>query len=130
MNTSRLLFCMCWKLTFNTLSANPTKWSNTLKQFSGKLPTNCLSVFDRGVGLALKGLRHQNNINEQCSIVFIVHLELMKNINLVFFYYDFKKIFLWWLPWLCRICRIRRNKKAFKIAKFNMPDKFLKDLQS
>ena len=130
MNTSRLLFCMCWKLTFNTLSANPTKWSNTLKQFIGKLPTNCLSVFDRFVGLALKGLRHQNNINEQCSIVFIVHLELMKNINLVFFYYDFKKIFLWWLPWLCRICRIRRNKKAFKIAKFNMPAKFLKDLQS
>ena len=41
---------------FNPLSANPTKWSNTLKQFVGKLPTNCLSVFDHFVGLALKGL--------------------------------------------------------------------------
>ena len=36
--------------------ANPTKWSNTLKQFVGKLPTNCLSVFGHFVGLALKGL--------------------------------------------------------------------------
>ena len=25
------------------------------KQFAGKLPTNCLSVFDHFVGLALKG---------------------------------------------------------------------------
>ena len=33
----------------NPLSANPTKWSNTLKQFVGKLPTNCLSVFDHFV---------------------------------------------------------------------------------
>ena len=40
----------------NPLSANPTKWSNTLKQFVGKLPTNCLSVFDHFVGLALKWL--------------------------------------------------------------------------
>ena len=43
--------------SFNPLSANPTKWSNTLKQFVGNLPTNCLSVFDHFVGLALKGLR-------------------------------------------------------------------------
>ena len=35
----------------NPLSANFTKWSNTLKQFIGKL-----SVFDYFVGLALKGL--------------------------------------------------------------------------
>ena len=41
---------------FNPSSANLTKWSNTLKQFVGKLPTNCLSVFDHFVGLALKGL--------------------------------------------------------------------------
>ena len=40
----------------NPLSANPTKWSNTLKKFVVKLPTNCLSVFDDFVGLALKGL--------------------------------------------------------------------------
>ena len=42
--------------SFNPLNANITKWSNTLKQFVGKLPTNCLSVFDHFVGLALKGL--------------------------------------------------------------------------
>ena len=40
----------------NPLSANPTKWSNTLKQFVGKFPTNCLSVFEHFVKLALKGL--------------------------------------------------------------------------
>ena len=41
----------------NPLSANITKWSNTLKQFIGKFPMNFLSVFDHFVGLALKGLR-------------------------------------------------------------------------
>ena len=40
----------------NPLTANFTKWSITLKQFVGKLPTNCLSVFDHSVGLALKEL--------------------------------------------------------------------------
>ena len=40
----------------NPLSAKFTKWSNTLKQFVGNLPTSCLSVFDHFVGLALKGL--------------------------------------------------------------------------
>ena len=40
----------------NPLSAKFIKWSNTLKQFVGKLPTNCLSVFGHFSGLALKGL--------------------------------------------------------------------------
>ena len=40
----------------NPLSANPEKWSNTLKEFVGNLPTNCLSVFDHFMNLALKGL--------------------------------------------------------------------------
>ena len=40
---------------FNPFSANLTKWSNTLKQFVGKLPTNYLSVFDHFVGLSHKG---------------------------------------------------------------------------
>ena len=39
----------------NSLSADFTKWSNTLNQFVGKLPTTCLSVFDHFLGLALKG---------------------------------------------------------------------------
>ena len=42
---------------FNPLSANFIKWSNTLTQFVGNLPTNCLSMFDHFVGLALKGLK-------------------------------------------------------------------------
>ena len=41
---------------FDPLSANPTEWSNTLKQFVGKLPTNYLSVFDHFAELALKEL--------------------------------------------------------------------------
>ena len=41
---------------FKPFSANPTKWTNTLKQSVGKLPTNCLSVFDHFVWLALKEL--------------------------------------------------------------------------
>ena len=45
---------------FNLLSANPRKWSNTIKQL-----TNCfqivLSVCSRFVGLALKGLKNVKN---------------------------------------------------------------------
>ena len=47
-------------LDINPLSSNPTKWSNKLKQFVGNLPTNCLSVFDHFVLLAVKGLNIQN----------------------------------------------------------------------
>ena len=42
---------------FNPLSANITIWSNILKQFVGNFLTNCLSVFDHFMRLALKGLR-------------------------------------------------------------------------
>ena len=44
----------------NPLSANPTKWPNTLKEIVGKLPTNCLSVFGHFVNLAFKGLNYYN----------------------------------------------------------------------
>ena len=47
---------------FNSLSANPEKWSNTLKQFVGNLPTNCLSVFDHFMSLALKGLKTHSQV--------------------------------------------------------------------
>ena len=43
-------------MKINPFSANPTKWSNTLKQFVSKLPTNFLSVFGHFVWLALEGL--------------------------------------------------------------------------
>ena len=44
------------KVFSNPLSGNFLKWSNTRKKFVGNLPTNCLSVVDHFVGLALKGL--------------------------------------------------------------------------
>ena len=34
----------------NPLSANPIKWSNTLKQIVDNSPTNCLSVFNHFLG--------------------------------------------------------------------------------
>ena len=46
---------LIFQIRLNPLSANPTKWSNTLKQFLGEQPANCLCVFDHFVGLALKG---------------------------------------------------------------------------
>ena len=54
--TSHGLAQICEWVNLNPLSANITKWSNTLKQFVGKLRTNCLSMFDHFVGLTLKGL--------------------------------------------------------------------------
>ena len=41
--------------SFNPLSANPSKWSNT-QTIRRQQPTNYLSLFDHFVGLALKGL--------------------------------------------------------------------------
>ena len=70
------MLILCTKnvhFTFNPLSANLTKWPNTLKQFVGKLPTNCLSVFDHFVGLALKGL--MNPLGPALADVFMVELE-------------------------------------------------------
>ena len=56
------MFSLCLLFSFlNPLSANPTKWSNTLKQFVANFPTNCLRVFDQFVGLAPKGLRSYIN---------------------------------------------------------------------
>ena len=42
--------------SLNPLSANPTKWSNTLKQFVSCCRQIVLSVFDHFMGLALKVL--------------------------------------------------------------------------
>ena len=58
----------------NPLSANPTKWSNTLKQFVGNLPTNCLSVFDILWGWRLKG--------QSVSIQFFPNTEIVESIPL------------------------------------------------
>ena len=57
----RDLFQLQNPVDLNPLSTNPTKWSNTFKQFVGNLPTNCLSVFDHFMNLALKGLNYFND---------------------------------------------------------------------
>ena len=52
--TQYFLRLECEYSVINLLSANPTRWSNTLKQFVGNFPTNCLIVFDHFVRLALR----------------------------------------------------------------------------
>ena len=42
---------------FNPLSADFTKWSKHAQTICRLLPTNCLSMFDHFVRLALKGLK-------------------------------------------------------------------------
>ena len=66
-------------VSLNHLNFNPTKWSNTLKQFVGKLPTNCLSVVDHFMGLALTGLTEVwfplvilKNTRENVKLKFII----------------------------------------------------------
>ena len=39
-----------------------SKWSNTLEQFVGNFPENCLIVFDHSLGLAPKGLMKVHQI--------------------------------------------------------------------
>ena len=53
----------CTYANLDFLSANPTKWSNIVKQFVGFLPTNFLNVFDRFVGLVLDWLRVTELLN-------------------------------------------------------------------
>ena len=51
-----MFHCDIIPIHISFLSAKFIKWSNTLKQIVGNLPTICLSVFDHFSGLALKGL--------------------------------------------------------------------------
>ena len=55
-------------IIINPLSAKFIKWSNTLKQIVGKLPTICLSVFDHFSEVVFKGL----NILTSSFRIFIV----------------------------------------------------------
>ena len=68
-NKHKIMAINCSKRTFVILlSTNLTKWSNTLKQFVGNLPTNCLSLFDHFVGLALK-VKPSIKINQNLFMV-------------------------------------------------------------
>ena len=64
------------------LRVNRKKWSNTLKQFVGNLLTNCLSVLDHFVKLALKGL---NNIENRKLTPLLPYLEFQETADLVIF---------------------------------------------
>ena len=68
----RQFFYYCFLFNVNPLSVNFTKRSNILKQFLGKLPMNCLSVFDHFVRLALKGLK----IVATCGVWFTLSFAL------------------------------------------------------
>ena len=81
------------------LSANPTKWSNTLKQFLGDMPTNCLSVFDHFVGLALKGFideithtkrEHNSHHATNWSIIRVTFTRLLHHISPILNRYVFQ----------------------------------------
>ena len=62
----------------NHLSANITKWSITLKQYVLKLSTNCLSVFDHFVGLALKGLKLKIGKSNSVVVVFQPNMRIFE----------------------------------------------------
>ena len=68
-------------IAINPLSANPTKWSNTLKQFAGNFPTNFLSLFDHFVKLTLKGLKlaAEKNCNQFSITGFVSWISIANN---------------------------------------------------
>ena len=69
---------VCYPIGYvNPLNANRTKWSNTLKHFVSKFPTNYLSMFDQFVGFALNGLNHFY-LNYFCLFSYAM---LMKNFS-------------------------------------------------
>ena len=53
------------------LSANPTKWSKTLKQFIGKLPTNCLILLDHFMGLVIKAYFSRFRLNFSSPFIYM-----------------------------------------------------------
>ena len=68
-------------MILNPLSANPTKWPNTLKQFVGIFSANCLSVFDHFVRLALKGLKA--NLQGECKNESEIRIQTQNQISKV-----------------------------------------------
>ena len=79
--------CSINLLGINPLSANLTKWSNTLKQFVSKLAPNCLNVFDHFAKLALKGLKGYQRIKWRNMTGVIFQLGLRLCFFFSFFFY-------------------------------------------
>ena len=94
-------FFILYVKPLNPFSANFTKWSNTLKQFVGNLSTNCLSVFDHIMELALKGLNGMsfkkltsNLSNNSLYLLFAILL------SLIYFNYTFEYIIYLCNSWI------------------------------
>ena len=117
-------------MKLSRLNANFTKWSNTVKQFVGKLPTNCLTVFDHFLGLALKRLgsiisfitffghyemnpvfvtgqiRHRKNFWCQFSIwVLNTHLQIILILPVLIGFTKWWSIWTFHASFVCKICR-------------------------
>ena len=110
---SLLHFYFIWPF-FNPLNANPAKWSNTLKQFVGNLPTNCLSVFEHFVKLALNRLTLRtkwlmNNIfTKKCF--FLTLVSLMEKFEHYLLLMAFKRCFNY--TWHCIISQKSKSVTA------------------
>ena len=101
---SIILICMLYVFlsilisSFNPLSANPQIWLNTLKQFVGKLPTNCLSVFDHFVKLALKGLINPIQATLKGKLTIYFKVQCVKSVQIRSFSGPYSPIF-WLNSW-------------------------------
>ena len=64
-------------LFFKHLNANPMKWSNT-QTISRQKPTNCLSMFDHFVELALKGFKklYHGMKDNQITFFFLISFQM------------------------------------------------------
>ena len=63
---SRWKACQCQRFELC-----PTKWSSTLKQFAGKLLTNCLNMFDHFVGLIFFSIKQNHQIHGKANFYFL-----------------------------------------------------------
>ena len=110
----------------NPLNANPTKWSNTIKQFVGNLPTNCLSVFVHFVALALKGLIKEALPND----IFCNELTLFTGKNAILT--NLKQARTNWAPDADSLARkfcLKKKKNSFDLQISSQIDKAMQKLQ-
>ena len=70
-NPVKYLWCSSFAKIVKPLSANQTKWSNTLKQFVGSFRRIFLYVFDHFLGLALQGLE-----TDRLNPLLVTHLQI------------------------------------------------------
>ena len=73
---------------FDPLSTNPTKWVKHIQAIRRLLPTNCLSVFDHFVELALEGLssvqRRSRTLSNIDNTVFLKKVRDGENMLTIF----------------------------------------------